>query len=239
MPWRSVIDATTRDSADEGGVHREAQRYGAQGHYPPRQSQGARAVTDLAELNALMRRYGRGENSAFEELYKLLAPRLYRFCTRLAVRRAEVEDLFQETFLKLHRARATYLAGANALLWVFAIARSVSLDRLRYLRRRPEDLGVENDATVVHELVAHEGHRPEFELFAQDLHQIVSVELQRMSEKNRAAYILIREEELSVKEAALVLGTTTHVVKQRAHRAYEQLRCAINAAEGVHPCEAR
>ena len=51
-----------------------------------------------------------------------------------------------------------------------------------------------------------------------------------MSEKNRVAYILLREEELSVKEAAAVLGTTADVVKQRAHRAYEQLRSAIGAA---------
>lgn len=191
---------------------------------------GSRTAIDFEELNALMRRYGRGENSAFEPLYRLLAPRLYRFCARLAARRAEVEDLFQETFLRLHRARATYLAGANVLFWAFAIARSVSLDRLRYWRRRPEVLGVENDAAVVHEPVAHEGYRPDSELVAQDLWQIVSGELQRMSEKNRSAYILIREEQLSVKEAALVLGTTAHAVKQRAHRAYEQLRGAIEAA---------
>ena len=57
-----------------------------------------------------------------------------------------------------------------------------------------------------------------------------------MSEKNRVAYILLREEELSVQEAADVLGTTTAVVKQRAHRAYEQLRAAVGAA-GWHPRE--
>jgi DNA-directed RNA polymerase specialized sigma24 family protein len=44
------------------------------------------------------------------------------------------------------------------------------------------------------------------------------------------AYILLKEEGLSVKEAAVVLGTTGDVVKQRAHRAYEQLRSAIGAA---------
>ena len=51
-----------------------------------------------------------------------------------------------------------------------------------------------------------------------------------MSEKNRLAYFLLREEGLSVKEAAAVLGTTPDVVKQRAHRAYEQLRNAVHAA---------
>jgi RNA polymerase sigma-70 factor, ECF subfamily len=185
---------------------------------------------DLEQLNALMHRYGRGDNHVFEALYEMLAPSLYRFCVRLTARRTDAEDLLQETFLRLHRARATYLTGANALHWTFAIARSVSLDRLRYWRRRPEVLGVDGDVRDTQELPAHEGTRPDLELMARGLCDIVRVELQRMSEKNRVAYILIREEGLSVKEAAEILGTTAHVVKKRAHRAYQQLRGAVSAA---------
>jgi RNA polymerase sigma-70 factor (ECF subfamily) len=51
-----------------------------------------------------------------------------------------------------------------------------------------------------------------------------------MSEKNRVAYVLLKEEGLSVREAAAVLGATTAVVRQRAHRAYIQLRSALSAA---------
>ena len=51
-----------------------------------------------------------------------------------------------------------------------------------------------------------------------------------MSEKNRAAYVLLKEEGLSAKAAATVLGTTAPVVRQRAHRAYAQLRVALDAA---------
>jgi RNA polymerase sigma-70 factor (ECF subfamily) len=185
---------------------------------------------EVERLDELMRRYGRGDDSAFEPLYKLLATRLYRFCLRLASRRSDADDLLQETFLRLHRGRATYLAGANALHWAFAIARSAYLDRLRYWRRRPEHLGLGNDVAQESELQAQEGHRPDLELLAQDLWHVVSAELAKMSEKNRVAYILLREEALSVKEAAVVLGTTADVVKQRAHRAYEQLRSALGAA---------
>ena len=45
------------------------------------------------------------------------------------------------------------------------------------------------------------------------------------------AYILLKEERLGIREAAAVLGTTTAVVNQRAHRAYEQLKTALRAAE--------
>jgi RNA polymerase sigma-70 factor, ECF subfamily len=185
---------------------------------------------EVDQLNALMARYGKGDDSAFEPLYRLLAPRLYRFCMRLAPRRTDADDLLQETFLRLHRGRATYLAGANALHWAFAIARSASLDRLRYWQRRPEAVGVANDVAVENQLEAHDGYRPDFELIARDLREVVKGVLRMMSEKNRVAYILLREEGLSVKEAARVLGTNANVVKQRAHRAYEQLREAISAA---------
>ena len=71
--------------------------------------------TDLEQLSELMRRYASGDDSAFESLYHGLAPRLYRFCLRLAPRRSDADDLLQETFLRLPRSRATYRGGANVL----------------------------------------------------------------------------------------------------------------------------
>lgn len=87
-------------------------------------------------LNELMRRYGGGEDTAFDLLYEAMAPRLLRFCLRLTTIGADADDLFQETFLRVHRARATYMPGGNALHWAFAVARSVFRDRLRYRRKR-------------------------------------------------------------------------------------------------------
>jgi len=182
------------------------------------------------ELAELMRRYAVGEEDVFAQLYPLMAPRLYRFCLRLVARKPEADDLLQETFLRVHRARATYMVGANVLHWAFAIARSVHLDRLRYRRRHPEELGSARDAAENDRLHADGRHGPEAGMQARDLLDVVTRELNKMSEKNRVAYILLREEELSVKEAAAVLGATTDVVKQRAHRAYEHLRAALGAA---------
>ena len=69
---------------------------------------------------------------------------------------------------------------------------------------------------------------PEAEVLAGDLLDVAIHELHRMSEKNRLAYILLKDEGLSAKEAAAILGTTPAVVKQRAHRAYERLRAALS-----------
>jgi RNA polymerase sigma-70 factor (ECF subfamily) len=186
--------------------------------------------THADQLSELMQRYAAGEDGVFDELYRSMAPRLYRFCLRLASGRAEADDLFQDSMLRLHRARATYLGGSNALHWAFAIVRSVHLDRLRYRRRRAEDLGFANDAADNASLPVDGRNSPEAELLARDLMAIVTRELARMSEKNRAAYVLLKEEGLSVKAAADILGTTAIVVRQRAHRAYEQLRAAVGVA---------
>src|SRR5215475_6439194 len=119
-------------------------------------------------LSGLMQRYASGEDGVFEELYRLIAPRLYRFCLRLATRQPEADDYFQETLIRIHRARATYLGGANTLHWAFAIARSVYLDRLRYRRRRPENLGSANDAADQQQLHTDDRYSPEAAIRARD-----------------------------------------------------------------------
>jgi len=197
---------------------------------PPSQSPNGGTPRRADQLGQLMRRYAKGDDSVFEELYRLLAPRVYRFCSRLAMHRQEADDCFQDTLLKVHRARATYLDGADPLPWAFAISRSVYLDRLRHRRRRPENLGSSNDVAQEERLHADERYSPEAVVRARDLQELLTLELSRMSEKNRVAYVLLKEEGLTMKEAAAILGTTSAVVRQRAHRASVQLRTALSAA---------
>jgi RNA polymerase sigma-70 factor (ECF subfamily) len=174
-----------------------------------------------------MCRYARGDGSAFEALYAALSPRLYPFCLRLTGKKSEADDVFQEAFLKLHCARASYVPGSSVVPWAFAVTRSVYLDRLRRTKRRPEDLASTDDdfeaARAAYAAPRMTGST-ESEAHANELQRIIHAELAQMSERNRTAYILLRHEGLSVQEAAAVLGTTNDVVKQRAHRADEQLR---------------
>src|SRR5262249_38533531 len=140
------------------------------------------AETNTDRVSELMQRYARGDDGVFEQLYRLMAPRVYRFCLRLATRRPEADDYFQETLLRMHRARATYLAGSNALHWAFAISRSVCLDRLRYRGRRPEDLGSAKDAAESEWLHDEDRYSPASAVRADDvrgmpaLHLILVVE---------------------------------------------------------------
>ena len=187
-------------------------------------------AVESGSLEQWMERYANGDDRVFEHVYRLLAPQLRRFCRRLASSASEADDLFQETFLRVHRARATYVPGARVVPWVLAIARSAYLDRLKYRRRRPEYVGVASDVSEEDRLQADESSGPEAQAIAHGLSDVVTNALRSMSERNRCAYVLLKEQDLSVKEAAAVLGTTVSVVKQRAHRAYEHLRMAVQSA---------
>ncbi len=175
-----------------------------------------------------MERYAAGDDAAFGEVYDALAPRLYGYLLRQTRSRDRAEDLVQQTLLHMHRARGRFLPGAEVTPWAFAIARRLLIDSLR--RGRREVLS----ATADDEGSAHEPASPEAPadalLEAQDLADRIRKELARLPEGQRVAFELVKQEGLSMAEAAQTLGTSVTAVKLRAHRAYEALRAALGEA---------
>src|SRR5215468_3689874 len=90
----------------------------------------------LEGADAAMERYARGDEAAFAELYDAIAPRLLGFLRKATRDAAAAEDLMQQTFLHMHRARGSFIPGAPVLPWAFAIARRLLTDQAR--RRRVE-----------------------------------------------------------------------------------------------------
>ena len=84
-----------------------------------------------------MAAYQSGRFEAFDELYARLAPVVRRYQLAQSRDAAKADDLLQETFLQLHRARATYNAAFPLMPWVMAIARHVWLMDRRAAFRRP------------------------------------------------------------------------------------------------------
>lgn len=88
-------------------------------------------------LRELMREYQEGRFEAFDEIYASIAPALRRYLLSLARDAAKADDLVQETFLQIHRARHTYDPSFALQPWVTAIARHVWLMDRRTQSRRP------------------------------------------------------------------------------------------------------
>jgi len=173
-----------------------------------------------------MDRYADGDAAAFAGVYDLLAPRLLSFFVRNAGDRSAAEDLAQQTFFHIHRARASFVRGSDVVPWAFAIGRRLLIDARR--RRKNEVLlESDDDAKSSLEVRASRDAIPDEVAGAKQLAARAHAEIQRMPEPQRAAYQLVRDEGLSVADAARVLGTTVTAVKQRVFRASEALRAAL------------
>jgi RNA polymerase sigma-70 factor (ECF subfamily) len=171
-----------------------------------------------------MDRYAQGDDAAFAELYDLLAPRLLRYLTRQTGNVARAEDLVQQTFMRIHRARGRFLPGAAVVPWAMAIARRLLIDELRYRKAERLARSLEDEGALD---VADRGPSAADLVAASQLARRVQRELAKLPDAQREAFELIKEEELSLAEAAAVLGTTVTAVKLRAHRAYQALRSAL------------
>jgi RNA polymerase sigma-70 factor (ECF subfamily) len=172
-----------------------------------------------------MDRYARGDDAAFGEIYDELAPRLLAYLLRRTRDRAKAEDLVQQTMLRIHKARGRFEPGARVMPWAFAIARRLLIDQHR---RGGREVLSPNDDVVADVLVALDAMADELAIAKEVMAKVQAV-LERLPENQRVAFELIKQDGLSVAEAAEVLGTTATAVKLRAHRAYEALRAALSS----------
>ncbi len=176
-----------------------------------------------------MERYARGDEAAFAELYDAIAPRLFAFLVRQTRSEAHAKDVLQQTMLKIHLARGTFIQGAAVLPWAFAIARRLWIDQTRRGRR---EVPLERES--VQEPAAEQA-APDDAAYSQELAARIGRELEKLPENQRIAFQLVKQEELSIAEAAAVLGTTESAVKLRAHRAYVALRASLGDIDELKP----
>jgi len=172
-----------------------------------------------------MERYSNGDDAAFGELYDAIAPRLLGFLRKATRDGCATEDLMQQTFLHIHRARGSFIPGAPVMPWVFAITRRLVIDVARRQRveqglfaRVPAD-----DERTRYEPAAETATTGDV-LDARRLERRVQQRLDALPETQRTAYQLVKQEGVSLKRAAELLGISVTAVKLRTHRAYVALR---------------
>jgi RNA polymerase sigma-70 factor (ECF subfamily) len=179
----------------------------------------------------LMAAYAAGDRAAFEALFARMAPRLHRFFRRSFGSEATADDLLQQTFFKVHRARATYRADMKLRPWIFAIAARVRLDELRRRKRLAED-GDEEALARADEAEAarrqHDGALADAD--RAETSELVRRAVDALPESQRVVIHLNRYEGMTFGEIARVLGTTEGAVKLRAFRAYGTLREVLGPA---------
>jgi RNA polymerase sigma-70 factor, ECF subfamily len=188
-------------------------------------SVAARDGMPRGEADAAMERYAAGDEAAFAFVYDALAPRLLGYLLRRTRNPEDAADLLQQTMLHIHRGRGDFIPGAEVTPWAFAIARRLLVDSVRHRGRGPrgDSEGVETKAS--------EGPRADDIVHAGELAVRVQRALDELPPGQRVTFELVRQEGLSLADAARALGTTVGGAKQRMHRAYEAIRAALADAE--------
>ncbi len=160
-----------------------------------------------------MSRYQQADGEATAALITRLSPQVFQFFLAQVRDRFQAEDLLQDFWLRVHKARHTFRAGEPLLPWVFAIARRTKIDQYRRTRN-----------TKAHEFqleelpdVAERGPQKQASPALADL-------LQTLPEAQRETIWMLKVSGLSLEEVARATGSSVGAVKQRAHRAYEKLR---------------
>lgn len=184
---------------------------------------------ESTKADEAMNRYAEGDDSAFAVVHQAVADRLYAFLTRMARSPVLADDLLQETFLRMHRARGSFVRGARLLPWCYAIARNVCIDHARQRAVRKEHAVANDEGETVFEQPTGPDADGEQLTMASELAEIVRATLAKLPHNQREAFVLLRYEGLSVADAAAVLGTTEGAVKLRAFHAYEALRAVLGS----------
>ncbi|RME45088.1 MAG: sigma-70 family RNA polymerase sigma factor [Deltaproteobacteria bacterium] len=187
------------------------------------------AVSEAWPDEALMAAYQQGDARAFECLFDRYQDRLYGYFIRRFHDREIAADLFQRTFLRVHRARKRYDPGRSFATWVFGIASNLGKDEAKRRRRRPGDAfwttperAVEHDAAQT----------PEEAFLAKEAAGRIEAALASLPASQREVIVLHKIEGLSFPEIAERLGERVEAVKSRAFRGYRALRRILDSERG-------
>src|SRR5512141_226541 len=166
---------------------------------------------------ALMLAFQQGDEGAFRTLYERHARAMYGFCHHFVRDAARAEELAQDVFVNLYRARDRYRPSARFKTFLYRIASNHCLNELRrgeYAARRGPDPAEPADPDALPSSAAS----PEDAARGAALERAVGELLARLPEKQRAALVLCRLEGLSHEEIADVLETSVPAVKSLVHR---------------------
>jgi RNA polymerase sigma-70 factor (ECF subfamily) len=173
----------------------------------------------------------RNDNAAaFDELMLRYQNRLVTVLEHLVGRRDQAEDLAQEVFLRVYRARKRYVAGAKFSTWLYTIANHVAANALRSSSRRPEinltarptESGSTNALDKM--ALAASGAMPARQLDKAELRDVVRSALAGLSERQRMAVLLNKFEGMSYADIAAAMEMSPQAIKSLLSRARVNLK---------------
>lgn len=181
----------------------------------------ARPMGHTPEDSALMLRYKDGDTAAFETLYRRHNDALYRYLLRLCQHRDTAEDVFQDVWGKIIKARANYRPTAKFTTFMYRVAHNCFIDHIRRNKRHA------NSTELEPELHADAAELPEMSTERSLARERLELALNDLPEEQRDAFLLHEEAGLSIDQVASVTGSNRETAKSRLRYAVKKLRAAI------------
>jgi RNA polymerase sigma-70 factor (ECF subfamily) len=176
----------------------------------------------------LMLRAKNGDEASFGMLLARQRGPVIHFLYRMVGNQAEAEELAQDVFLKVYRARTSYQPAAKFTTWLFRIATHVALNHLRDRKgdKRVESLDFEQGGRRVRQ-VADARPNTEQDMVRQAWFDRIREAVEALPDKQRAAVLMHKYQEMGYSQIAGALGCSESAVKSLLFRAYECLRARL------------
>lgn len=175
-----------------------------------------------------------GDEQSFGLLLQRYRTPLVNFLYRMVRSREQAEDLAQEVFIRVYRAREEYVPSAKFTTWLFRIATNLALNSLRDHRHQKLEISMDAPLTADAEdgdekpfEVADKHPTIEQELLEEDRKKMIRHAIEKLPEKQRAAVLLHKYQELDYAEIAKILSVSESALKSLLFRAYESLRVEL------------
>ena len=193
-----------------------------------------RVKTDMVAVAALeydaelMLRVKEGDDSSFDLLLAKYRLPVIHFLYRMVQDHGVSEELGQEVFLRVYRSRATYEPTAKFTTWLFRIATHLALNWLRDGKneRSQEHLDDTSDDMPVRQVSDRGPSVEQTMVYQVKIHEIRRA-IASLPEKQRAAVLMHKYEEMEYSQIAKVLNCSESAVKSLLFRAYETLRMRL------------
>jgi RNA polymerase sigma-70 factor, ECF subfamily len=175
-----------------------------------------------------------GDEQSFALLLHRYRTPLVNFLYRMVRNREQAEDLAQEVFIRVYRARADYVPSAKFTTWLFRIATNLALNSVRDTRHQRMEVSLDAPVTVDAEDgderpldVAEKNPNIEEHLVQETQRDMIRHAIDKLPEKQRAAVLLHKYQELDYGEISKILQCSESALKSLLFRAYETLRVEL------------
>jgi len=188
------------------------------------------AVSENERDEDLMLAYAAGGAAAFDMLYARHKGPVYRYLLRNCGNGGVADELFQDVWMNVVRARATYVPTAKFTTWLYTLARHRLIDHWRASGQVGfVSIDDEGDDAMgrVESIPGSRVDEPETRVASNEIGRSLARALAELPTAQREAFLLQQEAGLSLAEIAALTGSGEETVKSRLRYATAKLRSAL------------